>query len=162
MHWIYSMIIQPVVNYCSLAWWVRTEVGEAQTILGRLQRLSFVCITGAFSTTPTAAMETLLNIDTLDIQVQAEVMLELIQPRSRKQLDLRWSRFSNARTHWTWMLKFDFNILFPWKEQWANVDKVILFNVNFFTDGSLYEGVAGSGVYSESCSPKLDHSQSYV
>lgn len=176
MHWIYSMVIRPIVTYCSLAWWSRTEVVEARTILGRIQRLSLVCITGAFSTTPTAAMETLLNIAPLDIQVQAEAMLELIQLRSRKQLDLGWGRFSNARTLWTRMLKFepllegpsdlcmpelDFNIhfdtLFPSREQWTNIDEVISpLNVNFFTDGSLCEGLAGSGVYSESVSPKLE------
>src|ERR1044072_996394 len=43
--------------------------------LSRLQRLACLCITGAIRSTPTAAMETMLNLPPLDIYVRGEARI---------------------------------------------------------------------------------------
>ena len=69
-HWIYVAIIRPMLTHAAVVWWPRVELGVAKTMLGRLQRLACLAITGAIRTTPTAAMEILLGLPSLDVHIK--------------------------------------------------------------------------------------------
>jgi len=47
-------------GYAAVVWWPRVELGVARDMLGRIQCLACLVITGAIRTTPTAAMEVYL------------------------------------------------------------------------------------------------------
>ena len=44
-------------GHAAVVWWPRVELGVALYMLGRIQRLACLAVTGAIRTTPTAAME---------------------------------------------------------------------------------------------------------
>jgi len=67
---IYVAIIRPM----STVWWLGVELRVAKTMLGRLQHLECLAITGAIRTTPMAATETLSGLPSLDIYITGEVM----------------------------------------------------------------------------------------
>ena len=50
-----------MLTHAAVVWWRRVELGVAKIMLGRLQRLACLAITGTMCMTPTAAMETLLD-----------------------------------------------------------------------------------------------------
>ena len=56
------MVIRPKIAYGSVAWWKKGQQQLAQVKLSSLQRQACLLITGAFRTTPTAAMETVLGL----------------------------------------------------------------------------------------------------
>lgn len=60
--WIYSAIVRPKITYASLIWWPKTNEVTTQKKLGKLQRLACISITGAMKSTPSAALDALLNI----------------------------------------------------------------------------------------------------
>jgi hypothetical protein len=53
--------------------------------LGRIQRMACLAITGAMKTTPTAAMEILLNVTPLDLLIQAKARMALHRLQIHKQ-----------------------------------------------------------------------------
>jgi hypothetical protein len=56
-----------------------------KTQLGRIQRMARLAITGARKSTPTAAMEVLLNLTALDLLIMAEVRVVLHRVHTLKQ-----------------------------------------------------------------------------
>jgi hypothetical protein len=46
--------------------------------LGRIQRMACLAITGAIKSTPTAAVEVLLNLTLLDLLIMADVRMALL------------------------------------------------------------------------------------
>lgn len=62
VHWIYSAIVRPKITYASLIWWPKTNEVTAQKKLGKLQRLACISMTGAMKSTPSVALDALLNI----------------------------------------------------------------------------------------------------
>ncbi|XP_066906469.1 uncharacterized protein [Halyomorpha halys] len=66
--------IRPIVLYAAIVWWNKATTRKSQTWLGKLQRLACLMITRAISTTPSAAMEVLLNIKPLHIEIEAQAL----------------------------------------------------------------------------------------
>jgi hypothetical protein len=62
-------VVRPIITYAATVWWPKTEVTTVRTKLNSLQRLVCLGTTGAITTTPTAAMETILNLTPLDIYI---------------------------------------------------------------------------------------------
>jgi len=60
-----------MITHAAVVWWPRVELGVAKQLLGRLQRLACLAITGAIRTTPTAAMEYLLGLLPLDVHIKS-------------------------------------------------------------------------------------------
>jgi hypothetical protein len=54
LHWIYIMIIRPILTYGSVVWWTRVD-SISRMELNELQRLACMAIMVAMKTTPTAA-----------------------------------------------------------------------------------------------------------
>jgi hypothetical protein len=72
LHWIYIMIIRPVLTYGSAVWWTRVNYNISRMELNKLQRLASLAITRAIKMTPKAAMEVLLGLPTLHVTIEAE------------------------------------------------------------------------------------------
>lgn len=76
VNWIYSAIVRPKISYASLVWWPKTNEVTAQKKLAKLQRLACISMTGAMKSTPSVALDALLNILPLHqfIKLQAAKM----------------------------------------------------------------------------------------
>lgn len=72
--WMYTKVVLPTITYGSLIWWHKARKKESIAKLSKLQRLACLSITGAMSTTPTAAMETLLGLPPLHLVVESEAL----------------------------------------------------------------------------------------
>lgn len=97
--WSYKAIIRPMITYASLVWWPITKLKTAQMQLNKLQRLACLSITGAITTCPTAAMEALIRLTLLHIQVQKEATLGALQISRNYNLPKRLGRGPrNSRT----------------------------------------------------------------
>jgi hypothetical protein len=85
VYWIYTAVLRPIVTYAATAWWPRVKLKTSQAELSKLQRVSCLGITEAIKATPTAAMEVLLGLSPLHMQVEAEAMIGSYRLRCNKQ-----------------------------------------------------------------------------
>jgi hypothetical protein len=58
----YTIIVRPMLIYAAIVWWQRVGMTTVRVVLGRLQRLDCVSITGSVKTASTAALEVLLGL----------------------------------------------------------------------------------------------------
>jgi len=141
------------------------ELGIVQGRLSRIQRLAALCITGAMRTTPTAALETLLNLPPLDMVVRVEAMAAC----RRLKMAGQWRRLGLTGGHtgigdtmreipelslpsWDRIMpsfQFDkkFSARFPSREDWSQKKLGLPEGPVCYTDGSHMGGYSGAGVY---------------
>ena len=91
IHWIYSMVVCPIITYGSIIWWSRIRCDNAKSDLIRLQRMVCIAISGCMKTTPTATLELLLGLHPLYMQIEAEALISL---KRLKNLG-HWKDYSN-------------------------------------------------------------------
>lgn len=169
IHWIYTTVVRPILAYGCLVWWQRGEVARVVTQLNHLQRMCLMALTGAFTTTPTAALEALLSIKPLHIHLKQEAQscayrLQAIglwrpNPVDRNNSHTRiWKdlvqrdNFVLAPSDITLSRSFpyrDYETIFPLRELWLSGywESHMSQHVSCYTDGSLEGGRAGAGVY---------------
>jgi hypothetical protein len=70
--WIYTAVIRLIFTYAATVWWPRVKLKTSQAELSKLQRMVCLGITGAMRPAPTAAMEVLLGLPPLHLQMEAE------------------------------------------------------------------------------------------
>ena len=63
-HWLYTAVVRP---YGICVWWTALNKKSYLNSLMKVQRQAQLCISGALKTTPSAALDILLNFPTLDI-----------------------------------------------------------------------------------------------
>lgn len=166
LHWMYSVVIRPMILYGAVVWWRRATLLTAQRVLNQVQRLASLSITGAMRTTPQKAMEVLLNLPPLDIVITAEAK----KTAWRLRMNRLWSERAAHGGHadiWGSEPKSDaldmpcdkipavmrfgrpFKSILCNKDQWSddNIIQDVLESNCWFTDGSLIEGKAGAGIY---------------
>lgn len=167
VHWFYTAVIRPLFTYGSIIWWQRANLVTAQKSFDHLQRLACVAITGAMRTTPTKALETLLNLPTLGVFIKSEAK----KAAYRLNITGQWAQRVIGGGHaqiWKNVVKenhmfnfisdkitrrfhFDkkFKTIFPTREDWSNNNVLNKFTNSdiCFTDGSLADGTSGAGVY---------------
>jgi hypothetical protein len=85
VHWLCTRVIRPSILYAALVWWPKVMQKTTKVQSGRIQRMACLAITGAMKSTPTAAMEVLLNLTPLDLLVMAEVRMALYRLPILKQ-----------------------------------------------------------------------------
>jgi hypothetical protein len=88
VHWLYTRVIRPSIFHAALVWWSKVKQKKHQTQLGRIQRTACLAITGAMKSTPTAAMEVLLNLTPPDLLIMVEVRMALYRLQIYKQLNI--------------------------------------------------------------------------
>ena len=62
MRWVYTAMIRPVITYACASWVGEVNKKYLEKKLSRVQRLACLIISSAFPSTPTGALEMLLNI----------------------------------------------------------------------------------------------------
>jgi hypothetical protein len=72
VYWIYTVVVRPIVTYAATVWWPRIKYGTSRAELSKLQRMACLGITGAIRTAPTAAIEVLLGLSPLHLQLEVE------------------------------------------------------------------------------------------
>jgi hypothetical protein len=85
LHWLYTRVIRPFILYGALVWWPKVIRKNTKTQLGRIQRMACLAITGTMKSTPTAAMELLLNLTPLNLLIMAEATMALYRLHILKQ-----------------------------------------------------------------------------
>jgi Reverse transcriptase (RNA-dependent DNA polymerase) len=162
--WIYTAIVRPVIAYAAFIWWPRCQLGSVQSQLSKVQRLAIISITGALKTTPTAALEALLNIEPLHIHVEAMARATCI--RFNQSSLLVKSNFGHAKLWYNLIsesphlnmphdkiqpaYRFDraFNVHFPSRTDWRDNSAIPSENsITWFSDGSRRDDRAGSGIF---------------
>ena len=73
--WIFTAIIRPILAYAAVIWIGATNSSTLVDHLQRVQRLACITITSAYPSTPTAALERLLQIPPIDIFLRGEAYL---------------------------------------------------------------------------------------
>jgi hypothetical protein len=163
VYWVYTRVIRPVILYGALVWWPKVKRKNTKTQLGRIQRMACLAITGAMKSTPTAAMELLLNLTPLDLLIMAEARMALYRLHILKQpadpntaagllsiwknvrdpiLDMRSDHAIPIYNY----SKF-FNVIID-AEYWRNKDPMFPEDVLvWYTDGSRTDSGTASGIH---------------
>jgi hypothetical protein len=68
-----------------MVWWSKVMQKTTKIKLGRIQRMACLAIMGAMKSTPTAAMEMLLNLTLLDLLIMAKTRTALYSLHIFKQ-----------------------------------------------------------------------------
>jgi hypothetical protein len=85
LHWLYTRVIRSFILYGALIWWPKVTHKTTKTQLGRIQRMACLAITEATKSTPTAAMDVLLNLTPLNLLIMAEARMALYRLHMFKQ-----------------------------------------------------------------------------
>ncbi|KAL1446432.1 hypothetical protein WDU94_012296 [Cyamophila willieti] len=165
MAWLYCAVIRPMITYGCIVWWTKLEQGQAKETLRKLQRLACLCITSAMKSTPTAAMETMLNLPPLDIYITGEARMGAY----RMQQNNIWksqgyghtkistlvhnpvlvmgSDYMIAKTSFNKTIKTGTN---KPEIEWAEKEKALISKgcLVWYTDGSKTEEGSGAGIHS--------------
>ncbi|XP_055632100.1 uncharacterized protein LOC129771961 [Toxorhynchites rutilus septentrionalis] len=162
IYWIYTAIVRPRITYASLVWWPKTKFKHAQEKLGKLQRLATISITGAIRSTPSKALDAMLNLLPLYLFVQLEAEKNALRLKRTKQFfdgDLRGHlsilkefKLNPILTQKDWMNRqynFErlFNVTEPSRTEWESGGPDIHpGSIIFYTDGSRLNERAGAGI----------------
>lgn len=168
VHWIYTTVVRPMITYGALVWWPKTNQRQANLELAKIQRLACLCITGAQKSTPTASMETILNLPPIDLIVKAEARIGAY----RLQLNGNWKPKPNGHAAITKMisnptLTMGSDYMMPKKslEKPFDIEIIPVGNTGvtpkqeivWYTDGSKTETGTGAGIYGQT--PRCNISQ---
>jgi hypothetical protein len=163
VHWLYTRVIRPSILYAALVWWPKVWKKSTKIQLGRIQRMACLAITGAVKSTPTAAVEVLLNMTPLELLIIAEARMTLYILQIFKQLYVPRT-VSGLLTIWK-------NVGDPLRDMWSDcfipvyyytknlvvkIDQENLKNKDpvlpeivliWFTDSSRTDSGTGAGIY---------------
>jgi hypothetical protein len=162
-NWLYTRVIRPSIFYGALVWGSKVMQKTTKTQLGRIQRMACLAIMGAMKSTPTAAMEMLLNLTPLDLLIMAEARMALYRLHILKQpaypiidtgLLSIWKKVRgpilNMRSDYTapaYHFSKIFSITIDW-DFWRNKDPVFPEGaLIWFPDGSRANSEMGSGIF---------------
>lgn len=168
VRFIYLSVIRPTITYGCLTWWKKTKQTTTKKELTKLQRIICLSVSSAFSTTPTEALQALLDIPPLHLVIEKEATLAMHRLKCN---NLALEPFGDilGNCHLTNMPQDSIikEMIFgcteppihPSREDWdmGVVENQIQNAVVWYTDGSLMAGKAGAGVY---C-PSLDIAEAH-
>jgi hypothetical protein len=96
VYWIYTVVVRPIVTYAATIWWPKIKLKASQAELSKLQSKACLGITGAMRTAPTVAMEALLGLPPLHLQVEAEARVGNYRLRCNDQWKPKSEGFGHA------------------------------------------------------------------
>lgn len=164
MFWLYTAVVRPIITYVCVIWHSKTKQKTCRSKLDSLQRLACLIITGAMSTTPTAAMEAVLSLPPLYTHVQMEASMALLRAdsigkhewhcNSLKELQRSLQCIPPLTMPSDYMVveySFikHFRVRLPEKDEWETSMSFRDGDIVWYTDGSKKDGGSGSGIYGE-------------
>ena len=155
-HWLYTAIVRPVVTYGCHVWWPVVTKKVHSDSINRINRLALLCMTNAMRTTPTVALEIMLNIPPLDIYTRQIAKTTLVRLNQSNSLQSRIVRHSELVKD-LGMINTDYmiscNIMdeelitdFPSVNDWTS-GKVNTSEISIYTDGSKLKEGTGCGFF---------------
>lgn len=163
IHWLYTSVIRPILMYGSFLWNHLCNKRRIQDKLNKFQRLACKAITGAWYSTPLAALETMLNLTPLHILIRTEAITTLNRIQKVESCHLRnlqhsmiWfesetflPEFHMNTDEITPIFRFDrkFNLHIPNKSEWMEGRFPPNEGTIFYTDGSVTKEASGIGVH---------------
>ena len=170
MRWAYTGIVRPSLSYAALAWAHTAEAEDIETLLRRVNRLAMNTIVKVPKSTPTRAMEIILDIYPLHLHLMKEGLAAYT--RLKPALNLRWSGIYTNLTHavshlryWDWVAEdagiYSFGneiddccVMAPTKNFTLDMNSFVdmenaqnKLDCNVYTDGSKINDQVGSGVF---------------
>ncbi|XP_039755263.1 uncharacterized protein LOC120630186 [Pararge aegeria] len=158
MNWLYLAVVRNTLAYAALIWWPRTELITTQLELQKLQRQACLAITGGMSTTPTTALETILDIPPLHLYIKKEATLaalrlkasglwkntstahtKILEEAYKRQPQLEW-KCDKISKRYILDMQYKINI---GKEQSSKTEQN---TIEVYTDGSKSKTGTGSGI----------------
>lgn len=163
VHWLYTMVIRPIITYASVVWWRRTALSTVIKQLEHLQRLACLAITGAMRTTPTAAIELLVGIPPLQVVTHQAAMAACYRLYAagqwinsgighmsirRKMIeDISCLQFRSDRIKPKYYFDNNYVTVINDRDFWKDNHPPLLDEVICYTDGSRARNQAGAGIY---------------
>lgn len=162
--WIYKTIVRPRITYASLIWWPKTKEATARAKLNKIQRIACIAITGAARSTPTSALDAMLNLPRLDKFIKLDAEKSALRLKRTKTLlsgDLTGhlsilNEFSinpiveKCSDRMEMVVNYDipYQVIMSSRQEWEEGGPNIPpGSIKFYTDGSKMNNLAGSGVY---------------
>jgi hypothetical protein len=71
------VVVRPIDTYVATVWWNRVKLRISRAEFHKLLRMACLCIIGTMSTTPSAAIEVLLEVPPLHLQLEAEARAQI-------------------------------------------------------------------------------------
>lgn len=166
VRWLYTAMVRPIITYGAIVWGHRTKVLSVQQTLQKFQRMVCVGAIGAFRSTPTAALEVLLDLPPLHLFVNQQAQMASL--RITKTIEFFGNGSSLTPTPHCFRMPQDkmatvsdpegcFKRRIPNRNDWED-GAPSFFPTNcaiVYTDGSLMNGKAGAGVYCDNPSVSI-------
>lgn len=163
MLWIYNQIIIPRVTYGCITWWHRAEIKSNCAKLNSLQRTALMLVTGAMRTTPTAALEAILNITPLEIKIKVLAVKACARLKAantwrkdsdyfdmhrgiEKVLDKLENDGESDECARTWNNNKKYATVINERNNWSYSLDISNNNWCWYTDGSIRDGKAALGI----------------
>jgi hypothetical protein len=96
IYWTYTAVVRPIFTYTATIGWPRVKLKTSQAEICKLQRMSYLGIIGAMRTAPTAAMEVLLGLPLLHLQMEAEAKIRNYRLLCNEQRKPKSESFGHA------------------------------------------------------------------
>jgi hypothetical protein len=162
VHWLYTRVIRPFILHAAYVWWPKVKQKTTKIQSGRIQRMACPAIMGAMKSTPTVAMEVLLNLTLLDVLIMVEARMAVYRLHIIKQLNVPrtvsglltiWKNVGNPsldmQSDYTipvYRHSKIFSVIID-RNYWRNKDPVVPEDaLIWFTDGSMADSGTGSGI----------------
>ena len=163
VYWIYTSIVRPILTYAAFVWWTKTTQRAVQRLLSRIQRLAILAITGCRRTTPTVALEALLELPALPTFITKEAALTSyrlftdIRPKPgdytghlkiyREFPDLVGVREVSDQIPIEFEFDMTFDLVIPDRLDWHDGLNPLEDHTIFYTDGSKKDDRTGAGIF---------------
>uniref|UniRef100_A0A0A1XKT2 Putative 115 kDa protein in type-1 retrotransposable element R1DM n=1 Tax=Zeugodacus cucurbitae TaxID=28588 RepID=A0A0A1XKT2_ZEUCU len=153
--WCYTAIVRPILLYGAIVWWTGLKKSTYRKPMESVQRLAALCITGALRTTPTAALERILNLPPIDLFAETYAAKSAGRLLAGGEFTHRTFGHSSvgrgglASTDYltplmNWERIFRVNLE---KDGWREGMITSRSTLNIYTDGSKMEDGVGAGIY---------------
>jgi len=147
----------PILLYGSIVWWPSLEKNCNLSILHKIQGSAELCISGALRTTATEALNTILDLQPLDLLAKSwafatalhEAAAWTTSTTGHSSILTNYISISHI-TDYVPVVNFElsYKIFIPTHTDWDNLPHQFENAVNIYTDGSKLNSQTGGGVFS--------------
>ena len=161
-HWLYISVVRPILTYGCIVWWPALLRTTARKRLTAVQRSACLGTSGALRSTPTEALECMLNLTPIDLHVKelaAKSAVRLLASKQFKELTYGhskilksgWGQLDLKETDYiipNLLFSRQFELYIPNRDDWEADCVIRSGETNVYTDGSKMECGTGAGIYS--------------